>query len=405
MATKLKGLEISKVDFVDQGANPDAHIRLFKRKEKLDMDDSESILKRLLLAITKLAAGKQEDICDIEKGNSATFTDKMSEVMTRKVADEIWDMCYALQSSLCSVLTDEELDVQKSQDAMIQSVSEFADTVRSCVGRWTQERKEAQVEQLEEVKPPDDLTVKYIDSQGATEVGITTQGQEGIKKGDQEDMRIDTSKMTSAELMFYQEIVKRFGEKEKEVDKAEPFLPGKKPDKADAGVDAEEDTKEQETDAKKKKDIPCAKSMEVSNNTDDIYKGIHPAVLAELESFRKFKEDAQDKELVELAKRFELIGKKPDELVPLFKSLKAAGGSAFMDMLTVLDASVAAVEKSGAFSELGRSGVAGGNETGTVAKAKAKIAEIRKSNPGLSEAQAMDLVLLEDEQIRAEMDQ
>ena len=32
MATKLKHLKITKVDFVDEGANPDAHIMLFKRK-------------------------------------------------------------------------------------------------------------------------------------------------------------------------------------------------------------------------------------------------------------------------------------------------------------------------------------------------------------------------------------
>ncbi len=34
MATKLKNLKVKKVDFVDEGANPDAHIKLFKRKEK-----------------------------------------------------------------------------------------------------------------------------------------------------------------------------------------------------------------------------------------------------------------------------------------------------------------------------------------------------------------------------------
>ena len=33
MATKLKNLRIRKVDFVDAGANPDAHIRLLKRKD------------------------------------------------------------------------------------------------------------------------------------------------------------------------------------------------------------------------------------------------------------------------------------------------------------------------------------------------------------------------------------
>ena len=33
MARRLKNLAVKKVDFVDQGANPDAHIRLFKRRD------------------------------------------------------------------------------------------------------------------------------------------------------------------------------------------------------------------------------------------------------------------------------------------------------------------------------------------------------------------------------------
>ena len=33
MAAKLKNLKIRKVDFVDEGANPDAHIKMIKRKD------------------------------------------------------------------------------------------------------------------------------------------------------------------------------------------------------------------------------------------------------------------------------------------------------------------------------------------------------------------------------------
>ena len=33
MATKLKHLKVTNVDFVDEGANPDAFIKLFKRKD------------------------------------------------------------------------------------------------------------------------------------------------------------------------------------------------------------------------------------------------------------------------------------------------------------------------------------------------------------------------------------
>ena len=39
MATKLKNLKVKKVDFVDEGANPDAHIELFKRKDGKPEED------------------------------------------------------------------------------------------------------------------------------------------------------------------------------------------------------------------------------------------------------------------------------------------------------------------------------------------------------------------------------
>ena len=41
MATKLKNLSVTSVDLVDRGANPDAHIRLFKRGEQPQETDPD----------------------------------------------------------------------------------------------------------------------------------------------------------------------------------------------------------------------------------------------------------------------------------------------------------------------------------------------------------------------------
>ena len=41
VATKLKNLKIKKVDFVDEGANPDAHIKLFKMKDNKEQSVEE----------------------------------------------------------------------------------------------------------------------------------------------------------------------------------------------------------------------------------------------------------------------------------------------------------------------------------------------------------------------------
>ena len=92
-----------------------------------------------------------------------------------------------------------------------------------------------------------------------------------------------------------------------------------------------------------------------------------------MQALKKFREDAEDRELAEVAKKYEIIGKKEEELVPVLKSLKAAGGTAYNDMIAVLDQTVEMVEKSGAFSEIGKAGHGSGENS-----AEAKIGSIAK---------------------------
>ena len=138
MATKLKNLKITKVDFVDDGANPEAHIRLFKSKDGVEPPHDEgaekkpNIWKRLITAITK-AAGSEPDTSELEsviddiQKSSESFGERIAEVKNRKIADEIWDICYALQSSLCSILNDEEMDGTSAATAMQESLDEFCE--------------------------------------------------------------------------------------------------------------------------------------------------------------------------------------------------------------------------------------------------------------------------------------
>lgn len=111
---------------------------------------------------------------------------------------------------------------------------------------------------------------------------------------------------------------------------------------------------------------------------------------------KKFREAAEEKELAEVAKKYEIIGKKKEELVPLFKSLKSVGGTAFNDMIAVLDQTVETVEKSGIFSEIGKSGHGGSTEGGAWAEAETKAVELMKSRAGLTKAQALDEVFMTD---------
>ena len=408
MATKLKNLKVKKVDFVDEGANPDAHIELFKRKDgkpeedpkKPKEDDEEEekqneggVMKRLLSAIAKMVGINPGElnsaIEEIEKGNSESFKEKMAQRKAQKIADEIWDFCYALQSSLCSVLWDEDLDGAGATAAMIENLDEFYSVVKDAISQWSDGKvsniaKNDQKISEEELAVMKSAQVRLNEAIQKASEKKEDGPEDDEPKGDGEEMKIDKSKLTPAELAFLQSIEKRYGEEE-----------------VAAGADGVTPL------AQNPEGIPATevgKSNTPAQGTDggeDIYKGMHPAVRAELENLKKFREATEERELEDVAKKYEIIGKKKEELVPVLKSLKAAGGTAYTDMIAVLDGAVAAVEKSGAFTEIGKSGGAGTTDGAAWLKAETQAAEIMKSK-NVTKAQALDEVFQNDPELAAE---
>lgn len=408
MATKLKNLKITKVDFVDDGANPEAHIRLFKSKDGVEPPHDEgaekkpNIWKRLITAITK-AAGSETDTSELEsviddiQKSSESFGERIAEVKNRKIADEIWDICYALQSSLCSILNDEDMDGTSAATAMQESLDEFYEFSKEAISQWSS-GKATNIVKKEEVTASDLAMMKSArnrldDTIEKAEKAQEEPGAEDPKKKDQnkkqndakgaEEMKIDKSKLTPAELAFLQSIEKRYGEEEGAG--AEGVTPpAQNADPTPATGVGKANTPAQGTDG-----------------GEDIYKGMHPAVRAELENLKKFREATEERELEDVAKKYEIIGKKKEELVSVLKSLKAAGGTAYTDMIAVLDGAVAAVEKSGAFSEIGKSGGAGTTDGAAWTKAETQAAEIMKSK-NVTKAQALDEVFRNDPELAAE---
>ena len=120
---------------------------------------------------------------------------------------------------------------------------------------------------------------------------------------------------------------------------------------------------------------------------------------AELQRLQKRADEADEKEMTEIAKKYEIIGKKPEELVPVLKSLKNAGGTAYADMISVLDASVEAVSKSSMFTEIGKSGGYGGSEPDAWTKIEKKADEIQTANPNMSRAMAIDAACQQNPQL------
>ena len=411
MATKLKNLRIKKVDFVDEGANPDAHIRMVKRRDGEEQSEGENsekgtgnILKKLFGFIGKAAGMDQDEIDsameEIQKGDSVSFTEKVNEAKNRKISDEIWDICWALQASLCSILNDEDLDSTKTETMMTESLTEFCTVVQGCIAQWSGGKESGIVMKNEEVSETDMAVAKsaveklsaIIEKSSNPEKKDQKETNHENPKGEEEEMKIDKSRMTPGERAFLEELEKRYGEPEGGTQVETPAP----------------DTQGAEPPVIKSLTLPVQKEQNpISDEPDkeEIYKGIHPAVRAELEALNKFKKEAEDRELAEVAKKYEVIGKKTDDLVPLFKSLKAAGGTAYADMIAVLDGAVAAVEKSGVFSEIGKSGHGGFGES----SAEVKIIGIAKSymekDPSLSYNAAVAKAWEDNPEIMSEYDE
>ena len=93
----------------------------------------------------------------------------------------------------------------------------------------------------------------------------------------------------------------------------------------------------------------------------------------------KFKADAEEKEMKEICKRYAILGKTEEELLPVLKSTKAVSQEAYDQVIKTLNDAKAAVENSGTFSEIGKSGHAGASKGPDANSAEGKIVSIAKS--------------------------
>ena len=388
MATKLRNLNVKKVDFVDEGANQQADIKLFKRKNdggEAAPSQKEPALKRFIAAIAKMAGLNDEEMEEIaknaddtvKKGNSQTFGEKMTEVKRQKVADEMWSICYALQSSLQSILYDDDLDGATAQSMMEESVSEFGEIISDAISSWASGKvsgikKGVGINDIESLKKFRDHLDENIEKAMNTE------------KGEIEEMaKIDKSKMSPEDRAAYEDILKKYGIEEEEEPVAKSAVkPGEN----------KEDEEEEDLDKGCGKQTTKKSVSTAHEPEEDIYKGLHPAVKAEIEALRKYRESAENREFMEIAKKYEIIGKKAEELGPVLKTLKAAGGTAYDDMISTLDSMVAMADNSGIFSEIGKSG-RGSHASVAKGKSEAQVESIAKGymekDPDLNYADAL----------------
>lgn len=364
MAQKLKDLEITNVDFVDEGANKGADILITKQRDK-----KSGIRKAFHTLAVALGVADETDGEAVEK-SAKSFEEMTTMASMDQINDEMWQVTRAIRESLWSILTDTEIGDDDRIGLMEQSIDQFSAAAKAASAKWSQG-------QLSNIKKQKDG--------GKEETGV----QKSTQEGELEDMiKIDKSKMSDEERAQYEALVAKYkvddesGKTEEGIEKKAKIQPKVDP----------EDNEEEVEDEKPEGNSKC-KTTKSKDEPDDLYKGLNPAVKAELESLKKFKDDMETRQLTEVAKKYEILGKKPEELVPTLKSLKAAGGTAYNDMIAMLDSTVEMTKQSGMFDEVGKSNH--GSAPAHVAKsaAEGKIETIAKGfmekDPNLGYTQAV----------------
>lgn len=402
MANKLKDLSVTSVDLVDQGANPDAHIRLFKRGGET-ADPDIGLFEKFLKWFRKgYAAATQEE--DVDGGESPeteevekeaqTFTENLTREQMHYVTEEMFDCSYALSDSFASILCDDTLTTEAKQSLMAKSLDEFTETVKAALPEWAAGKrmetndKTAGIQKSRDQQQALDKLLKSYDLGG--EVAETKETNE---KEVTDTMNIDKSKMTPEERATLETLEKKYG-----VAKSEDGTAGAPVAEAPA---AEPTPAPAETPA-----TPETPAAEEPASAD-----LHPEVAKALADFQELtkrqnaemeelKKSLEIERLTSVAKKYEVLGKKPEELAKKLYDMKKAGGSVYDEYIALLDESVSTVEKSGLFGEIGSNNQ---GSAGAEAALGMKAAELAKSaTDGMASPDAIVKAWEENPELAAE---
>lgn len=357
MAKKLKKLEITSTDLVDRGANPDAFIGLFK-------------------GVGKVFGGKEppeEDSVEKAETFKEALEEEQERAQRRELSSEMFDFCYALSDSLASIICDGDLTKEEKRGLLEKSLEQFTTALSDAVPKWAdgQTCREGDVTHVEK-EEPEEVFEKLCEENGMSKsVGagaishIENPLQEDINKSEEEpkeeeEMKqaLDIAKMSAEDAAVFEELKKKYSVAQEEEEAPQPEV-----QKA-----VEQPTEEMNPEVRK-----ALNDLKQSQEAKD----------AEIEELKKSLELSK---LVEVAKKYEVIGKNPEELAKKLYDYKQAGGTIFDEMLAIMDEQVNIQAQSPMFHEIGKSTQGEGYTTGQI---QGLASEVAKNNDALSKAESI----------------
>ena len=188
-------------------------------------------------------------------------------------------------------------------------------------------------------------------------------------------IKIDKSVFTPEELETYKALIAKATV---DPEAAEDEMEDEKPKKKRV---FEEEFREEDVDETEKS---CG-----TKKACDTKKSADPQLTAALERLETLEKSLAMNEFTEIAKKYAPLGEKEEELAQTLYDMKKSNEANYEAYIAVLDKSLGLVEKSGIFTEIGKSGAAYGASGGTIGKVEAIASEIQKSDPAMSREAAI----------------
>lgn len=339
MANKLKDMELTSVDLCKRGANPMADIKLFKSADNplkggRQMNQNESGLFRRFLSRVEKA---------LQEAQSTTITKADS-------AADLHHMTQAIEKSIGSIIADDSLSAVEKAEMMAESLQDFTMDATEGIQKWSQaadvfkddddldedpdddwEDGEDGDDLEDEDEDPDDWDEDDEDDEEDGAAG----SRPAVKKGADFNMAIDIAKMSPEDQATLAALEKKY-----------------------TGTDADTGS--------------GAGGAEM-----------HPEVKKALDEVAELKKAMEMTELTSVAKKYEIIGKKADELAGKLYELKKAGEQHYNDYVALLDEQLQITNASGIFKEYGSNRASGASDLGGI------VAEIQKADPSMDYATAV----------------
>ena len=293
--TKLKKMKLNSVDLVRRGANQEAHIALFKSDNPLDDDLHEDIRKSF--------PDKVKDAFNtLAKAFGMKEVEEDVSMDIQKADDTLNFYVDALSESFNSIMKDDGVDLDEKVEMIGKSLSEFNETLDDYLSSF------------------DTVDKSDNDLQDYKVTQKSSKGEDAMN-----DLNINKSLLTDEEAAMLDSLLAKAAPKE------EDNVPKKKAGTVDPAGNQEIEEENLPPEIKKALDMVRAETAELK------------------------KAHAMN-ELAEVAKKYAVLGKKEDELAKSLYDMKQAGEAIYKTYVSVLDDQLEVVNKSGVFSEIGKSG-------------------------------------------------